>query len=622
MIKSYWALLLVLPKLGLLNIVRVALYRFKLGIGYLRWKTPQTTLVISGKVFKPSRNDVDLSEKHADLIIPLAQQLLSGSHSMFGKQHINVGAPPQWFQFNEFSVDTHWSEILINHKEGQDIKATWELSRFYWAPILAAAYSITKEEKYLSSLNEWVDNWQNCNPHNYSVNWVCAQEVAIRMINLLNAAYLLRQINNPSSALTILIEAHCSRIFPTLQYSISQDNNHGSSEAAALFIGGAWLISIKNSKNKPHKYYNTGRKWLEDRAKHLFDDDGGSIQYSTNYHRVIVDTYSMVEVWRRLLDLPKFSVELYSSLRNATNWLYQMVQPEMGGAPNLGANDGSMLLPLTTTDYRDYRPSVQLASVLFTQKLAYKTEDGWNLPLQWFNIQSPKAYKSLPSSSDFSKNGYSLLRKGNAFVLFNIPQFKFRPSQSDALHIDLWLKGENLLRDGGTFSYNAGDDATQYFGGVASHNTVQFDNHDQMPRLSRFLLGAWLKAKEVEPITIDAKGDLYSAASYQDYKGAYHHRSVKLSKSKLTVIDTLKGFKQNAILRWRLKTDNWTMNQSDKTVTNNKEVIHIQSNAQIIRFEIIEGWESLYYLQKTRLPVLEIEIQQPSTLITEYKFNV
>ena len=35
------------------------------------------------------------------------------------------------------------------------------------------------------------------------------------------------------------------------------------------------------------------------------------------------------------------------------------------------------------------------------------------------------------------------------------PQAPARPSQADALHLDLWHRGVNLLRDAGTFSYNA-----------------------------------------------------------------------------------------------------------------------------------------------------------------------
>jgi hypothetical protein len=40
----------------------------------------------------------------------------------------------------------------------------------------------------------------------------------------------------------------------------------------------------------------------------------------------------------------------------------------------------------------------------------------------------------------------------------------------------------------------------------------------------------------------------------------------------------------------------------------------------ITRCEIVQGWESRHYLEKTPVPVLEIEFQQAGTLTTEYRW--
>ena len=40
-----------------------------------------------------------------------------------------------------------------------------------------------------------------------------------------------------------LVYIHLKRIESTISYAIAQDNNHGTSEAAALFIGGSWLLA-------------------------------------------------------------------------------------------------------------------------------------------------------------------------------------------------------------------------------------------------------------------------------------------------------------------------------------------------------------------------------------------
>ena len=80
----------------------------------------------------------------------------------------------------------------------------------------------------------------------------------------------------------------------------------------------------------------------------------------------MLDSYCLAEIIRQKLSLPKFSQRLYTQMGKATDWLYILTQ-QNGDTPNLGANDGAKLLPVCATDYRDFRPTVQLASTLFCQ---------------------------------------------------------------------------------------------------------------------------------------------------------------------------------------------------------------------------------------------------------------
>ena len=86
---------------------------------------------------------------------------------------------------------------------------------------------------------------------------------------------------------------------------MAQDNNHGTSEAAALYIGGSLLVH--NNHAEGNEWARKGSYWLENRARRLIGVDGSFSQYSLNYHRVVLDTFSMVEVWRGHLNLPRFS---------------------------------------------------------------------------------------------------------------------------------------------------------------------------------------------------------------------------------------------------------------------------------------------------------------------------
>ncbi len=503
-----------------------------------------------------------------------------------------------------------------------DIKGVWEASRFDWV-LGFAKQSLAGDGQALSQLNAWLADWTEKNPPYMGANWKCGQEASIRVMHLAMAAHLMGQVTEPQEGLLELVRVHMQRIAPTIQYAIAQDNNHGTSEAAALFIGGSWLVYAKNSTDgEARRWMNLGRKWLENRARRLIEADGSFSQYSLNYHRVMLDTYSMAELWRKELALPDFSAELVRRLQAATAWLGNMVSPDGGDTPNLGANDGARLLPLAETDYRDVRPSVQLASVLFAGKRAYQDSGPWDEPLQLLRVPLPATSVDYRRSCRYDQGGFAVLREAvshenQAMLLFRYPRFRFRPGQSDLLHVDFWLDGLNVLRDAGSYSYNCDEPWQSYFPGSAAHNTVQFDDRDAMPRLSRFLFGVWPKARAVSDLR-DEDGTRTMAAGYRDWKGAFHQRGVALSGRALRVTDDIKGFEKSAVLRWRLAPGEW--HWKDGWLVGCGVSIRVEADQPLKRRELVEGWESRYYSQKTPLPVLEIEKEQAGRLTTELRY--
>jgi hypothetical protein len=596
--------------LGLLNLGRVACYKFSVKIG-LNPVKKLTAEIQSGDFFLP----------YTAPMVKYQENVQWNEHySYFDNSTQNIDGIPNWYKScltgklaNQPLQE--WYNIPDFNDELGDIKGVWEASRFSW--IIPFSQRIACGDIQASSdVNKWLLDWVEHNPPYLGVNWKCGQEASIRVMHLAMAAKILQQVNNTSPSFLALIKAHLKRISPTIMYAVAQDNNHGTSEAAALYIGGSWLVN--NGDNDGIKWQSQGLKLLENRAKRLIEQDGSFSQYSTTYHRLMLDSYSMVEVWRRDLGLPCFNNHTYKKLQAASIWLYTFTQPDSGDAPNLGANDGARLLPLTSTDYRDFRPSVQLACSLFHNKAAYCESGEYDNQLAWLNLEKPKEVMSVLSSVDFSKGGYACLKQKNAFLLLNYPQFKFRPSQCDALHIDFWLHGMNIFRDGGTFSYNAGQNYIDYYGGVQSHNTVQFDSHDQMPRLSRFLLGDWLKLNYKKELNRKDESCLFGAG-YHDRFGCHHKRDVSLLKSQLIIVDELSGFKEQAVLRWRLTPDvKWQLTDSGL----NSELcdIKISCDVRIKRIELVTSHESRYYYQENEIPVLEVEIESSGIIITEVNF--
>lgn len=604
-LRTAWAL-------GVPSIARVLLYRIGVRTGLNPVRRLRAAIPL-GDFFRAVEPGMPL------VTVPSVSAWVDGA-SLFGRWEIAFDdRPPDWLanpltgqRFPE-PARIWWRIPDFDPRVG-DIKLIWELSRMDW--VLALAQRVRQgDTAALSRLNVWLADWCRNNPPYHGPNWKCGQEASIRVMHLAMAALILGQTRQAEPALRDLIHLHLQRIAPTLSYAMGQDNNHGTSEAAAMFVGGSWLQALGAPKGA--RWASQGRRWLEDRAAQLIAQDGSFSQYSLNYHRVMLDTFSMAEVWRRHLGLPAFSARWRGRALAATQWLHAMVDPLSGDGPNVGANDGARLLQLTDTSYRDFRPSLQLAMVLFAGRRALGGPGAWDHALSWLGQAAPAEVAAPAGSCQGDEGGFAVLRKGASMVMLRYPRFRFRPSQADALHLDLWQDGDNLLRDAGTYSYNTEAVCMDYFGGAAGHNTVQFDGRDQMPRLGRFLWGDWLRTSLTEGLAEDAEG-LHFAASYRDAQGACHQRRVHLGAAHLRVEDEVAGFRQRAVLRWRLAPGHWT--REDSRLTNGAHTLTVQGSMPIIRCEITEGWESRHYLEKTPVPVLEVEIGQAGTLTTEYRW--
>ncbi len=601
--------------LGLPNIARAAGYRLgvKLGLNPVRRLQASTPV---GPFFRPIHGTSAVNAPSASA--------WGSTGSLFSRWPLGLGdRPPDWLANpltgqRVAAPERGWWEIPDFDPAVGDIKLIWELSRLDWVLAFAQQARHGNNES-LARLNAWLADWCAQNPPYKGPNWKCGQEASIRVMHLAMAAFMLGQVRNASPGLSDLVRLHLQRIATTVKYAMAQANNPGTAEAAALFMGGSWLAALGLPEGE--RWTRTGRQWLENRAARLIGPQGSFSQYSLNYHRVMLDTFCMVDVWRQHLGLQAFSERLHSRVLAATEWLRHMVNPFNGDGPNVGANDGARLLQLTDSPYRDHRPTVQLAMALFAGKRAYAQPGPYDHATQWLGVDLPPEVAPPVGSYVADDGGFAMLRRGNAMAMLRYPRFRFRPSQADALHFDLWLGADNLLRDAGTYSYNTEPHWLNYFGGTASHNTVQFDGRDQMPRLSRFLLGDWLKTERLQPLQEDDQSTHF-AAGYRDGQGACHHRSVRLQDDALQVVDDVQGFARQAVLRWRLMPGDWHFESSPDgprlTLHGGREFsLNVSADVPISRCELVEGGESRHYLEKTPVPVLEVEIQQPGTLTTQ-----
>jgi hypothetical protein len=611
-------------RLGPLNVLRVGTYRVLLRSGFYRRILP-IEAPISGPFFDWAPVPIGASAPAlADGLAwtALADRVLAGELPAFSHRWVGAGFPPRWHRSLLTQVDAeapqeHWTRLPDFGLVGGDVKGYWEAARFDGLLILTLGWLCSRRDDLRQAIEQWLEDWCLNNPGNAGLQWKCGQETAIRAMQLLLASELLQRWSGATTrpAMASLLAQHARRISPTLLYAIGQDNNHGTSEAAALFTIGTFLARRGEPllAHRGRRWRVQGRHWLEDRLARLVQPDGSFSQHSTNYHRVLLDTCSFAETYRHWTSEPAFSARWMARCRAATHWLAGMTDPQSGDAPNLGANDGARLFVLHHQPFRDFRPSVQWAARLFTEGPAYAAGPQ-DEALQWLGLERANGAPPKPATCAlWPDGGYAKLVVPRAWTLLRLPRYPFRPSHADGLHLDLWLDGQPLACDGGSFGYAAEERWQRYFTGTASHNTVQFDNRDQVPRVSRFLFGEWLDCAE---LSFDAAASTVSAA-YRDHLGARHRRTVTLTPRCCRVVDEVAGFRERAVLRWRLQPGprNWVA--TDRTCSNGIVRIEVGSATPIARLECVEGWQSRHYADMTALTVLEVEVSSSATLTTD-----
>lgn len=595
-------------RLGVGNLLRVLLYRLGIKTGLHKAVRLRTNVVL-GPYFDPVTVRAPANAN--------ARQAPDNALVYFGYHAFAIDQFPDWhlnpFNGQRADATSHWSTISDFDAALGDIKTVWEPSRLDWA-LPMAQHAALGDDAMRVRLNDWLTDWCVKNPPYNGSNWKCGQEASIRVMHLLLCALIMNQHQNPTPALVALIELHLERIAPTLSYAIAQQNNHGTSEAAALFMGGDFLA--RNGVHAGRRWHRQGRHWLENRARILIENDGSFSQYSVVYHRLMLDTYALAESWRRACALPGFSENLTEKMGAATRWLHALTDAAHGDAPNIGANDGAHIARLAPSDYRDFRPSVQWATALFLHRRAYAAPGDYDQSLFWLGLPVDLPAIEPPVSATYDDGGWHVLRHGNVKAVMRYPRFRFRPSQADALHIDFWVNGQNLVQDSGTYSYNSPPEHAPDLGATAAHNTITFDDRDQMPRLGKFLFGSWLKARNVRSCVVDGDG-VTVAAGYVDHMGCTHDRSVALTSRSLTCTDIVAGPAGEATLRWHLAGSGWQLDGNTAVQAATGYTVKVDRPCET---RLTTGIISRYYLEKSETTVFEVRISVPSRIATVISF--
>ena len=482
--------------------------------------------------FFGSKKDLQFKFSLSEELTAAYQKLSAFEYTFFSSLEFKLGDKFDWvtnpengFRYND---KAHWIDINDYSQEAGDIKFVWEPSRF------SNIYTFVRYEQYSGidcskQVFAQIEDWISKNDINRGPNFKCSQEISLRILNWTFAIYYYKDSPNLTESLFEKIQHYIywqtHHVYNNINFSrIAVRNNHAITETLLLYISGTLFPDFPESA----KWKKDGKRWFEEEIAYQIYEDGTFLQFSMNYHRVVIQLLT----WAiRLSELngDKFNTTVYERAKKSLFFLTNCLDEKSGWLPNYGANDGALFFKLNDNHYRDYRPQLEALSIVLGLTWKYGAFED----VYWYGLKptsQPEAVSITKGASAFDKGGYYLFRQENSLSFIRCGNHHDRPSQADNLHLDIWYKGINLLHDAGSYKYNTDEKTIRYFMGTRSHNTVMLDDYDQMQKGPRFI---WYQWSQSESIKTEENEDAFI---FEGTINAFQHISKNITHTRKVVI--------------------------------------------------------------------------------------
>ncbi len=389
---------------------------------------------------------------------------------------------------------------------GRDVKIIHELNRHQHLPRLAKAWLWTGNESYASEAVAQMLSWIDQNPPGMGINWQSSLELAIRSVSWQWTIFALLGCKafDESAA-----EKICTSLFAQLQHvsrhlsTYTSPNTHLIGEAAALFIAGL----VFGEHACAFDWLATGAAVLNQEARKQVLDGAVYGELSSWYHCYTIDFYLQTAILARQ-NRRDLAPDTERTLENMLEFLMHLTRPD-GSIPLLGDDDGGRALALARRDYRSFSEALAIGAILFhrsdfKQQAARLYEEAYWL----FGRRGLETYREIGTDTPHGKTlffptaGYALQRSGwhagAAHLVFDCGGLGILAgghAHADALSLNLFSGGKEMLVDPGTFVYNGQPHWRSYFRSTRAHNTVTVDGRDQTEMAGTFAWNSGLPSR-------------------------------------------------------------------------------------------------------------------------------
>lgn len=441
---------------------------------------------------------------------------------------------------NDWPVEWAYTLSYKQCDEVGDARSNWEINRHFTWSRMALDYATSANPAFLRRLAAEVADYCTRQPFLYGISWTSVMEAAIRAVQWLLTASILRQTESTAPELPELIArleigavnmlTHCE-----IHHSRhSSANNHLLVEMCALGLGGIY-------------FGNEGwtRKAIEILSRELplqNSPEGVNLEMSLHYHGFVMEAYLlMMRAMRRAgMEVPKAWRDMMVKMGEFT--ACSMASPDT--AMEFGDEDAGKIIDLAGSDHSYYRYLLQMATVETTVPLAdFHRVEPTVERLYSAKELSPYLLLCFLTPCCRSFGSYTFLRDNDRRTLVGIDHAPLgfgsiaAHGHADMMSFQLYRDGRPVFTDGGTYLYHCGLPDRNLRRSELMHNTICHASHPQAEMLGAFLWGkrgsvyGTVRQTPNDTLTVEIDGHTYD--------GTPLARTIEFSKldGALTVTD-------------------------------------------------------------------------------------
>ena len=573
------------------------------------------------------------------LVVEEADRISRHEFDLLGSGQRSWGKPIDW-QVDPKSAyrwpRKFYTELLpvTDLANDADVKLPWELSRMQHLPTLGQAYRLTGKEYYARELVAQITHWLDDNPCLVGVNWTCAMEVSIRIVNIVWGLAFVEGTSFVTAEfkrrVLLSIWQHGQYLVRHLEYSIRPDgnisnHNHYLSDIVGLVYLGLLFPEFKAAET----WRRIGVKGLVEEVERQVHADGVDYESSISYHRLVVELFTSAALLCRLnsVELPQ---RFWQRLEKMYVFSLYATRPD-GKAPQIGdADDGRLhiLSEYGRWDRTDHRYLLSIGAALFSRPDMKAVAGTFSEEAYWLlGSEGARRFDALENSAPalaskaFQDAGFYVMRSARNYVIACCNPVGTAGTgnhkHNDLLSFELFIGGRAFIVDPGTYVYTADPKWRNRFRSTAFHNTVVIDGQEQ----NRF------KQNTVFSLVAEAKPIIHGWCSTgeRDWLDAEHtgyrrlprpvsHRRIFCFDKRantLEVTDILHGAGEHTA-EWYFHYDHGLEieRKSDSLVLAHSGEVTLEmiiTSRNPLTISIQEGWVSRRYGEKLPAKILKLQ---------------